>query len=129
MSFRFHESTVAGLAVAASLGLSTSWAQLAVDIQNTGANATGGRDQSYQIVSDATGEGGSGPAYIIAPLANGWAGIPGAQWIGPSPDQSNATRPGNMFAGDVRFRTTFMLSGADPGKVKLDFTMLADDNV
>ncbi|MDQ6704753.1 MAG: DUF6531 domain-containing protein [Acidobacteriota bacterium] len=129
MSCRFQKSAVAVLAVAACLGVSNGWAQLTVDVQNTGGNAAGGRDQSYQVVFDATGEGGSGPAYVIANLPNGWASIPGSQWIGASPDQSNATRPGDQFAGDIRFRTIFTLSGADPGKVTLDFIMLADDNV
>jgi len=98
-------------------------------VSSSGQNVVNGRDASYQIIADTTGEiPAPASAFVVTLLAGGWASIPGAAWIGPSADQSNATRnPCCLNTADT-YRTTVSVTG-DPSAVTLSLTVAADDYV
>ena len=98
-------------------------------LYSSGQNVTNGRDNSYQIVADTTGElVGPATAFLVTALAGGWTGIPGAAWIGPSADQSNATRNPCCANTSDDYQATFTVSG-NPSNVTLNLTLAADDYV
>ncbi len=95
----------------------------------TGQNVTNGRDNGYQVVADTTGQiAPPAAAILITSLAFNWAAIPGAVWIGPSADQSNATRGPCCANTSDTYRTTFTISGS-PAGAALNLTVAADDYV
>jgi len=97
-------------------------------VYSTGQSVASGRDTQYSIISDSTGEiTAPAQAFVITSIANGWIpNLPGASWIGPAADQSNATRNG-LPPSDTLYRTTFDLTGFDPTTAALSLTLSADD--
>jgi len=117
-------SATAVLTLSVTAGGSTS-----VSVYSSGQNVTNGRDNSYQIVADTTGEiAAPAAAFVVTSLAGGWTTIPGAAWIAPSADQSNATRNPCCANTSDRYRTTFTVSGS-PSSAALNLTIAADDYV
>jgi hypothetical protein len=127
------------LVISASSGAATAPFTLAVNgytytyfnglAASSGQNVTNGRDNSYQIVADTTGQlVAPAPAFVVTSLAGGWDAIPGAVWIGPSADQSNATRDGCCANTSDTYQTAFTISGSTSG-VALNLTVSADDYV
>ena len=100
-----------------------------VSVNSSGQKVTNGRDNTYQILGDTTGEiAAPATAFVVTSLPGGWAPIPGAAWIGPSADQSNATRNPCCVNTSDTYRTTVAVSG-DPSRVQLNLTLAADDYV
>lgn len=97
-------------------------------VYSTGQSVASGRDTQYSIISDTTGEiTAPAQAFVITSIANGWIpNLPGASWIGPAADQSNATQ-GGIPPSDTLYRTTFDLTGFDPNTAALSLTLSADD--
>ena len=95
----------------------------------TGLNATNGTDNSYEIVADTTGEiSAPAAAFVVTSLAGGWGTIPGASWIAPAADQSNATRNGCCANTSDTYQLTLTVSGS-ASEVALNLTVAADDYV
>lgn len=98
-----------------------------VSVNNSGRNVSNGRDNSFQIISDSTGQI-KAPAAAFVVGAPGWgASIAGAAWIAPSADQGN-DRQGCCSNTSDTYRTTVTISGSPTG-VSLNFTIAADDYV
>lgn len=107
----------------------TAGGTTSVSIYSSGQNVTSGTDNSYQIVADTTGQvAAPAPAVVVTSLPGGWGTIPGAAWIAPSADQSNATRNPCCANTSDRYRTTFTVTGS-PAGVSLNLTIAADDYV
>jgi uncharacterized protein (TIGR03437 family) len=130
-------NTAGMVTVTASVGSLTTQFSLEVtgggtvstSVYNSGQNASNGRDNSYEIISDTTGQiAAPAPAFVVTSLPGGWGTIPGAAWIGPSADQSNATRNGCCNNTSDTYQTTFSVSG-DPSTFALNLTVAADDYV
>ena len=101
----------------------------AVSFRNTGQSVSGGRDNSFQIISDTTGQISSPAAAFVATLLSSWGtAVPGAVWIAPSADQSDARLGGCCRNTTDIYRTTFTVTG-DATTASLTLAMLADDYV
>jgi hypothetical protein len=88
-----------------------------IDLQNTGMNLIGGQDQSWEILYNdpILGWTNLGQAYFV--VNNGYPGAwaansAGSAWIAPHADYTGLTADPD---GDYIFRTTFTVSGVDPG--------------
>jgi RHS repeat-associated protein len=98
-------------------------------VPSTGQNVSGGRDTSYQIIADTTGEIAAPAQAFVGTDIPAWVTIAGAQWIGPSADQSNATRNPCCANTADTYRTTFSLSGVSLSDVAFSIFISADDYV
>jgi hypothetical protein len=96
-------------------------------VYGTGQNVANGRDNSFQIISDTTGEVNA-PAQALVVNSPGWGtNVPGAAWIAPSADQSS-DRNVCCFNGVDDYRTTFTVPGS-AAAMTLNLTLSADDYV
>ncbi|HEY3743628.1 MAG TPA: RHS repeat-associated core domain-containing protein, partial [Bryobacteraceae bacterium] len=104
------------------------FAQSTVTIPSTGAT-TAATDPNWTIISNqVAGESGTGPAHIVTKLGGSWyIPAPGLNWIGPDPDQSNATRPGTCCVGYMNYQTTFTVQ--DPSTAGFTFQIAADEGI
>jgi hypothetical protein len=103
----------------------------AQSIASTGQNVSAGRDISYQIISDTTGEIQTPAAAFIVqqPAVGYWSNaLPGSSWIAPDPVQTVAYR-GVGYKGSDTYRMTFTLSASALGSMALRVSFLADDNL
>jgi hypothetical protein len=98
---------LAGTAVAAPL-----------DLNNTGINLVAGQDQSWEVLYyNGSIWTSLGEAYFV--VNNGYPGAwaandPSSAWIAPHADYTGLTADPD---GDYIFRTTFTVSGVDPGSL------------
>jgi len=100
-----------------------------ITIEGTGQNVTAGRDNSYQITSDTTGEiTAPAQAFVVTTPAGAWAPpIAGTAWIGPSANQAIA---GLCCANSSdTYESLFSLAGLNPSTATLSFTMLVDNDI
>ena len=108
------------------MSLSTTPLQLKIPVYGTGEYVTRGQDSSYQIVTDSTGEiSAPAQAFAVTSFPPNWTTVPGAVWIGPSPDQSENC----CLNTSDHYRTTFSLAGLNPSTAELTVTLAADDYV
>ena len=111
------------------LTVASATSYTSVVISSSGQNVANGTDSSYAITADTTGETAvPAPATVVTSLPSGWAVVPGAAWIAPAADQSNATRNPCCSNTADTYQTTFTVSG-DPSNVALNLTLAADDYV
>jgi hypothetical protein len=105
----------------------TAGSATSLTLYSSGQNVTNGRDNSYQILRDTTGQiVAPAPAFLVS--LPGWgASVPGAAWIAPSADQGS-DRLGCCTNTADTYQTTFTVSG-DPSAAMLYVTMAADDYV
>jgi hypothetical protein len=99
-----------------------------ISIFSTGQNVLDGLDESFEIISDTTGEiVAPAQAFVVTSLPGAWhAPIAGTEWIGPTANQSvGCTCPDSADT----YQTTFSLAGFDPATASLDFTMLVDNDI
>ena len=102
----------------------------AITINGTGQNVSGGLDQSYQIISDTTGEiVAPAQAFIITAPGNWGPAIMGTSWIGPSADQSNNDRTTSCCTGVDNYQLTFSLAGLNPATASLNISYLVDNAI
>ncbi len=95
----------------------------------TGLHVTNGRDNNYEIASDTTGEIlAPAAAFVVTSPAGGWGTIPGASWIAPAADQSNATRNGCCTNTSDEYQLIFTVT-SNPSTAALNVTVAADDYV
>jgi RHS repeat-associated protein len=84
---------------------------------------------NWSIVGDTTGEASGGiPNFapvVNLPLPGGWAApLSGSVWVGPHPDQSNATR-GACCSGTTKFELEFPVTSVNQA---FNLTVYADDS-
>lgn len=93
---------------------------------STGANVSGGQDQSWQVqYTNGNAPSGSGffNAYVVQGAPGVWETDTGAyQWISAAPDGSIG--PNSNYT----YQTTFNLTGYDPNSVSLVFRCAVDNN-
>ena len=117
----------------------TGTCALAVTPPNTGQFSADGRDKSYTIVGDTTGQISTTGADIIVPAflvpttlqpapPNNWPS-PGAasivRWIGPAADQTTAKRQGCCKESWTAYEVGFRVE--NPADVNFTATILAKD--
>jgi len=86
-------------------------------------------DPRWLIAENTITEEPATSPVIVTKLASGWApAFPGASWIGPAADQTNATRSGLCCRQDVTYQVNFDLPN-DVSKESLLITLYADDHV
>ena len=103
-----------------------------LSLPSSGQNVSGGRDNSYEIISDTTGEiSAPAQAFVVTTLGNGWAPpIGGTSWIGPSANQALANQPsGDPGNSSDTYRMAFSLAGFDASTAALNITMMSDNGV
>jgi PEP-CTERM motif len=118
------------IAVAAGLMLAAWAAQGSpILINGTGVNTSGGLDQSYQIISDTTGEvTAPAQASVVTLTALNWISpIGGTAWISPMSSQSNFAHASGCCMGTDIYQTTFSLPASTIASLSISF--LADDFV
>lgn len=118
---------VGSLTARFTLTVTASGVTSVTSLYSSGQNTTNGRDNSYQILTDTTGEI-TAPAAALVVNSPGWSAVvPGAAWIAPSADES-ADRLGCCANTADTYSTTFSVSG-NPSAVTLNVTLAADDYV
>jgi PEP-CTERM motif len=104
-----------------ALAVTPSFAN-SITIYSTGAGLGSGgvSDPNYQVFSAPSGVPVGGQALTL--IDSGWVAAPaGTQWINPFGDTENAP------AGYYDYRTTFSLTGLDPGTASLSGYWAADN--
>jgi len=124
------KTRTAFIALMLTAGLVATASGGAITISGTGQNVSGGLDQSYQIISDTTGEiTASAQAFVVTALATWGPAISGTEWIGPAADQSNATRSTSCCSGMDVYQMTFSLAGFNPSTASLSVGFLVDNAI
>src|SRR5438270_13208122 len=111
---------------------------VALKVTSTGTNAdSAGHDLSYTMTSNTIKETPATGAAIVVTKpptqAPGWPSVPGAKWIGPDADESNARN--GCCSGIVKYVTTFDMKDPATGKdlepdtARLMLVYAADDVV